>query len=386
MNKLIKKALSVICAVITALINRGRCAIVNRTHKTMISILHLKNEKCLDFTKYDKWIRSFGFKPSKSDFVLFYPYLKHLNCGWKIVPTYVVHNYINPILNPIKYRGFYEDKNSFEKLIPTCFPHAILRRIGGGWYDSDYQMVTLSSDKDLYSVLDCCEKIIVKPSVESSSGHGIKIFLKSNNYWQSVSDDMVLTLDVLKNEWGANFIIQEVLKQSPFMSQFNPTSINTLRMVAYRSVVDNSVSLLWTIMRMGGKGSIVDNAHSGGVYVGVDNTGKLNDYVCNQYGEVFYEHNGLNFKETEFIVPEFDKIVEFVKDAANNIIHHRLIAFDIVIDENNEYKIIEFNIRGFSGWLGEFSGFLKFGDKAEEILEYCSQHKKLAEKVFYQIG
>lgn len=386
MNKLVKKILNYICTLIASIINKGHFFIVNRTHKSLISKLHLRNEKLPEYFKYKEWVRSYGFKPVKSDFILFYPYLKHIDCGWKIVPAYIVHNFINPILNPIEMRGFYEDKNCFEKLIKDCFPRAIIRKIQGRLYDSDYEPINIQNDSDLYRILACSKKVIIKPSVESSSGKGIKIFAIKDKRWTSVSDDEVLSLDLLKKEWNTDFIMQAVLTQSQFMSRFNPTSINTLRMVTYRSVVDNSISLLWTIMRIGGLGSYVDNAHSGGVYVGVDATGKLNNYVCNQYGEVFYEHNGLNFKDTEFIVPDFEKIIDFVKEAANKVIHHRLIAFDIAIDENNDYKIVEFNIRGFSGWLGEFSGFLKFGDKAEEIMEYCNTRRTLAKKVFYQIG
>ena len=386
MNKRVKIILKYICSLITSIINKGQCLIVNRAHKFMISKLHLRKENYSEYLEYAKWIRSYGFKPAKSDFVLFYPYLKHLEYGWKIVPAYVVHNYINPILNPIEIRGFYEDKNSFEKLIPNCLPHAVLKKIQGLFYNADYVPVDIRTDADLLKVLEGLNKIIIKPSVESSSGNGIKIFTKNGDNWIDVSDGEKLSIKLLNEEWGEDFIIQEVLTQSPFMSRFNPTSINTLRMVTYRSVEDNEVSLLWTIIRIGGAGSFVDNAHSGGVYVGVDASGKLNHFVCNQYGEVFYEHNGLNFKEMDFVVPDYDKIVDFVKDAAKKVLHHRLVAFDVAVDANNEYKIIEFNLRGFSGWLGEFSGFLKFGDKADEILKYCSRHKGQANKVFYQIG
>lgn len=386
MNKRVKIILKYICSLIASLINKGQYFIINRAHKSMISRLHLRKVEQSEYLKYAKWIRSYGFKPAKSDFMLFYPYLNHLEYGWKIVPAYVVHNYINPILNPIEMRGFYEDKNSFEKLISNCLPHALLKRIHGRFYNADYVSVDIQTEADLVKVLECHNKIIVKPSVESSSGNGIKFFTKKDDSWISASDGEKLSIELLDKEWGDDFIIQEVLTQSSFMSQFNPSSINTLRMVTYRSVVDDEVSLLWAIIRIGGAGSFVDNAHSGGVYVGVDADGKLNHYVCNQYGEVFYEHNGVDFKNTDFVVPDYDKIVDFVKDAANKVLHHRLIAFDVAVDGNNEYKIIEFNLRGFSGWLGEFSGFLKFGDKADEILKYCSRQKHLAKKVFFQIG
>lgn len=39
--------------------------------------------------------------------------------------------------------------------------------------------------------------------------------------------------------FGRDFIIQECVEQSEYISQFNPSSVNTLRLSMYRSVKDN---------------------------------------------------------------------------------------------------------------------------------------------------
>ena len=57
------------------------------------------------------------------------------------------------------------------------------------------------------------------------------------------------------------------------MAQFNSTSVNTLRIVVYRSVTDNNLYVTNSILRIGLKDSVIDNAHAGGVFIGIDNNG-----------------------------------------------------------------------------------------------------------------
>lgn len=182
-----------------------------------------------------------------------------------------------------------------------------------------------------------------------------------------------------------DFIVQEGLTQSRYVSQFNPTSINMIRVATYRSVLDNKVHVVAIIMRMGKFGSEIDNAHAGGLFIGVDKHGKIGKYACDQYGNKYDEFNGLNFKSGEFIIPNFDKVIEFAKSVGEKIPHHRLLAQDIAIQANGEPCLVEFNIRAFSVWLFQFTSGNAFGEYTDEIIDYCAKNKKFVQKVFVEL-
>lgn len=168
-----------------------------------------------------------------------------------------------------------------------------------------------------------------------------------------------------------NIIIQEGVDQSEYISQFNPTSVNTLRLSMYRSVKDDRCHITGAIMRIGGKGSIVDNAHAGGCYVGIYPDGHFCKNVLDQYGVRKSIFNDVDFSSNTFMYPNWDKVIEFGKSVGQYVPHHRLIALDIVLDRNNNPKLIEFNIEGYSAWLFQYTIGTAFGKFTDEILDYC---------------
>lgn len=118
---------------------------------------------------------------------------------------------------------------------------------------------------------------------------------------------MLLSEDFLL-QYGSDFILQEALEQSPYMSNFNRTSVNTIRIATYRSVKDESVNVTACVIRIGKMGEIVDNGHSGGNFVGINpNSGELSSYACDQYGHRSDVWNGINFKDNHFVIPNWEK-------------------------------------------------------------------------------
>lgn len=296
-----------------------------------------------------------------------------------VVPEDIFRSYIEPVLNPFLYRAYLEDKNFFVKILgKSFFPQEILRCLQGRYYDGDYNYIPAEDVPELLRhVGENIKEIILKPSVDSCSGRGIYFFDFINN--QYVERYSKKSIDSLIKEIDArNFVIQEVIKQSMFMNNFNSTSVNTLRVVTYRSVKDENIYIPAMILRIGGAGSLVDNAHAGGVFVGVNpKTGELGNYVTNQYGEKKNEFNGVNFFEEKFTVPQFDQVLKFAKEVHKNIPYHRLLALDVVQLENGDCKLVEYNIGGFSTWLFPFAGQTPFGPWTDEIIEYVKVNKDI---------
>lgn len=133
----------------------------------------------------EKW-NVFGKKPNRVYYRLFSNYIDDDKERLNIVPEDICHEFIESVLNPYKFRPFYADKNMFDKILPpkSC-PKTILRRIQGQYYTADYKLIDSLSDNELISLLEECttKKIIIKPSFDSCSGNGVKLFAKQNSVW-----------------------------------------------------------------------------------------------------------------------------------------------------------------------------------------------------------
>lgn len=294
----------------------------------------------------------------------------------RIVPEDLCHLFIEPVLNPTLYRHYYANKNCFDRVLPEGFcPATILRRIDGFFYDKDYKRLNTLNDEALNDILcnnNLHKKIILKLASDSNSGRGVEMYYKtSHNTW--AHDDKTITLDYL-NSFGKDLIIQEAVEQHEYLNQFNPSSINTLRLTTYRSVKDDTIHVLGAVVRIGAKGKVIDNAHAGGSFVGVNLDGTFCHNVVNQYGQKQTIFNGVNF-ERGYYYPSWNQVIEFAKQIANAVTHHRLLALDIALDSTGTPKLIEYNLMTFSPWFYQFTTGPAFGEFTDEIIEYCLAKK-----------
>lgn len=174
--------------------------------------------------------------------------------------------------------------------------------------------------------------------------------------------------------YGGDFIVQEAVEQNKFINQFNPTSVNTLRLSLYKSVKDDVCHVTGAIMRIGGKDNVVDNAHAGGCFVGIYEDGSFGHEVFDQYGRHRTVFNNIDFT-ADYKYPNWNNVIKFAKSVGKYIPHHRLIALDIVLDKESNPLLIEFNIVGYSTWFFQYTVGPAFGRYTNEILDYCKQHK-----------
>ena len=290
---------------------------------------------------------------------------------------------VEPILDPLRYTPYYSDKNMFDKLFGhRAMPRTIFRKMHGFYYDKDYQRIDISKDSILNNILNTadCPKIVIKPTVDSCSGNSVRLFEKNNNNWSEIGSGEELDLTYLTTKYGDDIIVQECLEQADFMSYYNPTSVNTLRLTLYRSVVTDECHIPSAIIRIGKNGSLVDNAHAGGGYVGIKSDGTLCNKVLNQYGETTTEFNGIDFTK-EHKIPNWDKVIEFAKYIGKNVPHHRLLALDIMVDKDNNPRLIEFNCEAYSMWLFQFTMGAALGEYTDEIIEYCKKNIDKAQRI-----
>ena len=306
-----------------------------------------------------------------------------------IVPESIGHLFLERYLNPLRYQSFYSDKNAYNMYLDSSVsPKILISRINGSrLMDENFRLIEKFSNNirtitaaNISEVLAQYDKVCLKPSIDTDSGTGVLLFSKGADALFKTIDGTVLSGEFL-NGYGTNFNIQEVLAQHPYLAQFNDTSVNTLRLSVYRSVVDERLHVNGAFLRIGVKGSFVYNVHAGGRFVGIDTaTGKLQKTTLDQYGTRRAEWNGIDFSKTDFTIPQWDKITAFAKMLASHNIHMRLHSMDISMDCSGTPKMIEMNFGGFAYWMHMMCGQDVFNGEVEDVIVYCNKQRQNTRK------
>ena len=284
-------------------------------------------------------------------------------------PCYLSHYLYLPVLahklNNYHYTKMLEHKSLLGYLVKgkLKFPHCYVRCIDGEYYDNE--MLQLNKEQVICSCLDK-DALVVKDSVDSAGGKSVELLRLTN------LDDNKRRIEIQRilSERKNDFVIQECIKQHSSFAKFNNTSINTLRVTTL--YLNGKYSTLSIVLRFGKKGMKVDNWGSGGIMVGVSNTGQLSNVGYDIQLNTFTEYNGLKFENVILNqIPSLLKEIETAHKTQFSLC--KFIGWDICFNEQNEPVVIELN-SSQPGVIGEqlCTGPI-FGDRTEEVIEYCSK-------------
>ena len=288
-----------------------------------------------------------------------------------IIPSDIYFSVIEPALNNRKFSLQYEDKSSIDWINwPEHVPTIFVRNINGVYYNSDRSVID-KSEIDLVSLLKGVKGIVAKKSIEMHGGKGIEMF--DNNGGDNLlnKEGEKLTLNYLEEKYECDFIIQEQVEQHPFYKALNPSSLNTFRVFTYRSVVDNTIHVLYSFLRIGAPNSRIDNISTGGIFLCVKPDKHFFEYGLKKGGKKVYQL-GDNPPFKEFGKPPFiDEVYDLAKRLAMNYHYSRLIGFDLAIDGNGKIIHIETNtsdigMEGLQYIIGPM-----FNLFTDEVLDYC---------------
>lgn len=316
--------------------------------------------------KYDKHLSPLAYR------VFSYYIGEDLN----IMPMELCVNVVERVLTPSSFSDYYSDKNSLGKIVPKeYFPSVFLRNVRGAFYDGDYFVLDpVSVDKWIDSIP--LEKVILKPA-RLDSGRGIDVFCKTSGGFFNGRKER-LNKRYLDANYKQDYLVQECLRQSDFTAQFNPSSVNTIRIATYRDS-QGVVHPLKAVLRIGAKGAVVDNSHSGGVACGIGAAGKVGKYVCDIYGNRQRVFNGVDFEKNNLILPNYHEIQQFAVAVSQNVFHHDLVALDVALDLNAKPVLLEINVDGFAGWIFQLLSGTIFGEYTDDVMEYCYNQIKYLE-------
>ncbi|MDP2173413.1 MAG: sugar-transfer associated ATP-grasp domain-containing protein, partial [Candidatus Cloacimonadaceae bacterium] len=251
------------------------------------------------------------------------------------------------------------------------FPKHIMVNENGVNYNAKNECIPANEIDEYLGHISVTEReLITKPSLDSGGGAGVRKFVWNTHAWVDSANNR-LTADLLSRLYNRDFVVQSCVSQHTFLSQFNETSVNTIRVLTYRSVENESIHILHSLLRIGKKGSITDNQASGGISVGISDQGKLNGFAVDKYGNKFYDVNGVKLSSA-IQVPQFDAICFEALKLAKELRYSRLLGLDLTINELGEIIVIEINNVSNEINFYQMNNGPLFGSFTDEVLEYCS--------------
>ena len=183
-----------------------------------------------------------------------------------------------------------------------------------------------------------------------------------------------------KNE---DVIVEEYIQQTGFIHELNPSSLNTNRVITMR--IEGEPEVVTSELRIGEPGSVVDNAHSGGMIIQIDmQTGKMvsgSDYK----GRDIKELPGVGLPLYGTVIPDHEKILQFCIDAHRIAPYGlRMIGWDVCRSDDG-LTMIEGNVcPGFANaaecysdpWRNACSYMERFDELNRQIRIRAKQRKE----------
>ncbi len=299
------------------------------------------------------------------------------------VPDNIFYWIIEPSINRLRTNFAYADKNFYEKFYtPGFFPKGILHCINNGFYDGNYQLIPSLDRITLENLLSGQGQVVLKPSTDSRGGRNIQIFTRTNGSFVNKANE-TLSSEYLNRIRNSDFVVQERIAPHPFYDRFNHTSLNTVRIMTYKSVKTGNIEVLCSLLKMGKPGSQVDNLHSGGAIVALSDSGELSDFgICSDGTFVHHLFSEPGTKLSDIgTVYNYDKLVEAAKTVASQVLNFRLISFDMCIDSTGSPRVIELNLGNQGTAFFQACRGPLFGDFTDEILDYCLANKKVRNQI-----
>ena len=162
------------------------------------------------------------------------------------------------------------------------------------------------------------------------------------------------------------YVVEGAIEQIPEIAAINLSSINTIR--AYTLLKKNGeTEILGIMLRVGRKGSHVDNWGSGGVGYDFDiETGVCVGYGRDKKNNPYIFHPDSNVQMVGFRLPDFEKLKKIIIELTHKVPEARFVGWDIAITPNG-YELVEMNCPGGHDFLQAFGK--PFGDLLKRELK-----------------
>lgn len=207
----------------------------------------------------------------------------------------------------------------------------------------------------------CQSAFFIKKTVNTNSGKGCrKVGVSELDYEETAK---------LLRSFLPDFCIEEVLKPSEALRRLHPESINTFRVET--QFVDGEAFCSPLLLRIGRGKSAVDNAHAGGIFVGVDEcTESLLPWAYTEFLERFDRHPDTQVIFSSYPIKGIKKIIDAALRVQRTLALLPFLDLDFTLDEDDEPVLIELNTLDGSPWMSQMAnGRPIFGHNTARILQ-----------------
>jgi len=256
----------------------------------------------------------------------------------EFLPDWVKDTVMHKIVGLDVFTREIRNKYNFYQLLGQYFKRNVfLLPSGGGKYD-DFERFALEN-----------RHLFMKRN-SSSRGRGIRcceVQTKEEvrKVWKSLAKD------------GDEWIIEEKIVQVPETAQWNPTSVNTVRLPAI--LHDDKFTVIGPLFRTGRAGAIADNAGAGGIFACIDpQTGIICTDGIDKKGVYYEKHpnSGLQYKGWQ--VPKWKELLEFAEQIHREVPHHKYLGWDFALTEKG-WVVVEGNWGQFGSQYNDHIGLKK---------------------------
>ena len=228
------------------------------------------------------------------------------------------------------------DKYNFYKLTSTYFKRSVLVIRGG--------------EADIQSFIDFSKlhnDLFAKP-IAASFGVGAHM-IKIDSRDKAIAEFEKLTK-------GGEWIVEDRIIQNIEIGSWNESSVNTVRLPSFLSS-NGSFHILAPVLRVGRKGSVVDNAGGGGIIACIDE--KSGMIITNGQDEAGFEyvvHPDSNKKFKGWQIPKWKELLTLAEEIHRNCLSsHRYIGFDFALTDKG-WVLIEGNWGQFLNQYVDYRG------------------------------
>ena len=277
------------------------------------------------------YFKQYGFKYSVMEGE-YYKAMTGIESDLYIPQTFLFY-YLIPFLNKASY---HQDKNMFRKILGNkgrinyIMPLQIVYNMEGVYYSGDNEACSI--DEAVKLIMNYPKDIIVKPTTHTTWGNGIIRLNCKGKTEEGIRE--------LFKQYKKNFSFEERIVQHEDLATFNESSLNTIRVVTYRKL-SGEIKYLYALQRFGGKGSVVDNASSGGGFVALSEDGVV-DRTIKKYKSLKTEELPQSVISR---IPYFHKIKETAVYLHSKVPDLNYIGWDMSITQEGIPVLIEFNSR-----------------------------------------
>lgn len=148
---------------------------------------------------------------------------------------------------------------------------------------------------------------------------------------------------VLALDRGAGYIVEEYIDQHPDLASLNPSSVNTLRIWA--CCVDGETAAIDAFLRVGGRGSLVDNTSMGAHIFRMDlESGVIREgMVKNIFNDTFLIHRDSGERISGRTLPFWNESLSLARRAVAAFPHISFAGVDIAITGSGPL-VVELNV------------------------------------------